>query len=142
MVWWTFVYWFLREVRDINNQTIQTVSPEARVPKSWTLERLLNNSRISAIWSFVSGTNGDESILSILHRNVKLRLLKLLSNYSAKSIVIALMYGSCHIQNVLISVEYWNCPQTLNVYLHFAIWMGQIQSKLIYIFVTYELACL
>ena len=28
--------------------------------------------------------------------------------------------------------------QTLNVYLLFAIWMGQIQSKLIYIFVTNE----
>jgi hypothetical protein len=30
----------------------------------------------------------------------------------------------------------------LDVYLLFAIWMGQIQSKLIYIFVTYRLASL
>ena len=29
------------------------------------------------------------------------------------------------------SVEYKNCCQTLDVYLLFAIWMGQIQSKLI-----------
>jgi len=53
-----------------------------------------------------------------------------------------LMCGSCHIQNVPIGVEYQNCHQTLDVYLLFAIWMGQIQSKLIYIFVTYELASL
>ena len=49
------------------------------------------------------------------------------------------MSGSSHIQSVLIGVEYRNCRQTLDAYLLFAIWMGQIQSKLIYIFVTYEL---
>ena len=38
--------------------------------------------------------------------------------------------------HVLIGVEYQNCCQTLDVYLLFAIWMGQIQSQLIYIFVT------
>jgi hypothetical protein len=52
------------------------------------------------------------------------------------------MSGSSHIQSVLIGVEYQNCCQTLEVYLLFAVWMGQIQSKLIYIFVTYELASL
>ena len=31
------------------------------------------------------------------------------------------MCGSCHIWNVLIGVEYWNCRQTLDVYLLFAI---------------------
>jgi hypothetical protein len=45
--------------------------------------------------------------------------------------------GSSHIQSVLIGVKYRNCHQILDVYLLFAIWMGQIQSKLIYIFVTY-----
>ena len=50
--------------------------------------------------------------------------------------------GSCHIRSVLIAIEYQNCRQTLDVYLLFAIWMGQIQSKLIYIFVTYGLASL
>ena len=34
-----------------------------------------------------------------------------------------------------------NCCRTLDVYL-LAIWMGQIQSKLVYIFVTYELTSL
>ena len=48
-------------------------------------------------------------------------------------------YGSCHIPNVLIGVEYRNCCQTLDVYLRFAIWMGPMQSKLIYKFVTYGL---
>ena len=52
------------------------------------------------------------------------------------------MSGSSHIGSVLIGVEYQNYCQTLDVYLLFAIWMGQIQSKLIYIFVTYELAYL
>ena len=52
----------------------------------------------------------------------------------------SLMCGSCHIRNVLIGVEYQNCRQT--IYFLFAIWMGQIQSKLIYIFVTYGLASL
>ena len=49
-----------------------------------------------------------------------------------------LMSGSCHIRSVLIGVKYRN----LDVYLLFAIWIGQIQSKLIYIFVTYGLATL
>ena len=53
-----------------------------------------------------------------------------------------LVSGSSHIQIVLIGVKYRNWCRTLDVYLLFAIWMGQIQSKLIYIFVTYGLACL
>ena len=52
------------------------------------------------------------------------------------------MSGSSHIRSVLIDVEYQSCRQTFVVYLLFAIWMGQIQSKLIYICVTYELASL
>jgi hypothetical protein len=39
------------------------------------------------------------------------------------------MCGSFHIPNVLIGVEYQNCPQILDVYLLFAIWMETIQSK-------------
>ena len=50
------------------------------------------------------------------------------------------MSSSSHIQSVLIGIEYRNCCRTLDVYLLFAIWMGKIQSKLIYIFVTYGLA--
>ena len=49
--------------------------------------------------------------------------------------------GSSHIGSVRIGVEYQNYYRTLDVYLLFAIWM-QIQSKLIYIFVTYGLASL
>ena len=48
------------------------------------------------------------------------------------------MSGSSHIRSVLIGVEYRNYYRTLDVYLLFAIWMGQIQSKLIYIFVSYR----
>ena len=47
---------------------------------------------------------------------------------------------SSHNQSVLIGVKYCNCLQTLDVYLLFAVWVGQIKSKLIYIFVTYGLA--
>ena len=47
------------------------------------------------------------------------------------------MSSSSHIRSVPIGVEYRNCCQTLDGYLLFAIWMGQIQSKLIYIFVNY-----
>ena len=43
---------------------------------------------------------------------------------------------------VLIGVEYQNCCRTFNVYLLFAIWMGQTQSKLIYMVVIYGLASL
>jgi hypothetical protein len=43
--------------------------------------------------------------------------------------IFRLMSGSSHIRSVLIGVEYRNCCQTLDVYLLFAIWMGQIQSK-------------
>ena len=52
------------------------------------------------------------------------------------------MSGSSHIQSVQVGVKYSNCSQTLDVYLLFAIWIGQIQSKLIYIFLTYEPASL
>ena len=48
------------------------------------------------------------------------------------------MFGSSHIRSVLIGVKYQNYRQTLDVYLVFAIWMIQIQLKLIYIFVTYN----
>ena len=41
------------------------------------------------------------------------------------------MRGSFHIRSVLIVVKYQNCRQTLDVYLRFAIWIGQIQSKLL-----------
>ena len=41
------------------------------------------------------------------------------------------MRGSSHIQSVLIGVEYRNSRRTLDVYLRFAIWIGQIQSKLL-----------
>ena len=47
------------------------------------------------------------------------------------------MPGSSHIRSVLIGLEYLNYHRILDVYLLFAIWMEQIQSKLIYIFVTY-----
>ena len=50
------------------------------------------------------------------------------------------MSGSSHIQSVLIGVEYRNWRLTLDVYLLFAILIGQIQSKLNYRLVTYKLA--
>ena len=55
---------------------------------------------------------------------------------------ISFMSGSSHIRNVLIIVEYRNYHRNLDVYLLFAIWMGHILLKLIYIFVTCELASL
>ena len=41
------------------------------------------------------------------------------------------MPGLSHIQSVLIGVKYRNGRRTLDVYLRFAIWIGQIQSKLL-----------
>ena len=46
-------------------------------------------------------------------------------------LMITLMSGSSHIPSVLIGVEYRNCRRTLDVYLCFAIWIRQIQSKLL-----------
>ena len=46
------------------------------------------------------------------------------------------MHGSSHTQSVLIFIEYQNCCRTLDVYLRFAIWIGQIQSKLLNELVT------
>ena len=40
--------------------------------------------------------------------------------------------GSSHIRSVLVGVKYKNCRRTLDVYLHFAILLGQIKSKLNY----------
>jgi hypothetical protein len=50
------------------------------------------------------------------------------------------MCGSCHIGSVLIGVEYQNWHWTLDVYLLFAILLGQIYQKLNYRLVTYKLA--
>ena len=52
------------------------------------------------------------------------------------------MCGSSHIRGGLNGAEYQNFCQTLDVYLLFAIWIGQVKSKLIYIFVTYGLSSL
>ena len=49
------------------------------------------------------------------------------------------MSGSSHIQSVLIGVEYQNCRATLDVYLLFAILLGQRKSKVNYRLVTYKL---
>ena len=49
-------------------------------------------------------------------------------------------YFWCHIQNVLIGVKYRNCCQTVDVYLVFAILLGQIISKINQRLVTYKLA--
>ena len=51
-----------------------------------------------------------------------------------------LVSGTSNIRSVLIGIEY--CGGILNVYSLFVIWMGQIQSKLIYMFVTYGVASL
>ena len=40
--------------------------------------------------------------------------------------------GSSHIQSFIIGVEYRNCCRTLNVYLLFALLLGQTKSKLNY----------
>ena len=50
------------------------------------------------------------------------------------------MCGSCHIRNFVIGMEYQNCRRTLDVYLLFAILLGQIKSELNYRLVTYKLA--
>ena len=50
------------------------------------------------------------------------------------------MCGLCHNRRVLIGVGYQNWRQTLDVYLLFAILLGQIKSKLNYRLVTYKLA--
>ena len=46
------------------------------------------------------------------------------------------MRGSSHILTVLIGEEYRNFRRTLDVYLRFGIWIGQIQSKLLNRLVT------
>ena len=94
------------------------------------------------------------SIYSVFYRDLHVIILKFI-RFKKVCVVIAmqcggirvfqdlhLMWGSCHIRNVLIGVEYQNWRQTLDAYLLFAIWMGQMQSKLIYIFVSFGLASL
>ena len=46
------------------------------------------------------------------------------------------MRGLSHIRTVLIGEEYRNFRRTLDVYLRFGIWIGQIQSKLLNRLVT------
>ena len=53
-------------------------------------------------------------------------------NYdSGYQYIFELMSGSSHIQSVLIGIKYRNCCRTLDVFLRFAIWIGQIPSKLL-----------
>ena len=51
-------------------------------------------------------------------------------NFSLKNVVnnFSFMSGSSHMRSVLIGVEYRKCSRTLDAYLLFAIWMGQIHS--------------
>ena len=72
------------------------------------------------------------------------RRLKFHAEFTAQLGQKAKFQHKSHICSVLIGVEYRKCRQTLDVYLHyfFGIWMGQIQSKLIYIFVTYGVGSL
>ena len=45
----------------------------------------------------------------------------------------SVILATSHILSVLIDVEYRNCCRTWDEYLLLAIWMEQIQSKLIYL---------
>ena len=62
---------------------------------------------------------------------VDIELIKIWEKYCKQ------ISGSCHIRIVLIVVEFRNCCGTLDVYLLFAIRMGQIQLRLKYTFLTY-----
>ena len=90
------------------------------------------------------GTSFDHQSLIHSDRNYTyLHWQKMLKKLTIKvDLFVVLIFGSSHIWSVLIGVKYWNCCQTFIVYLRFALQMGQIQSKLIYIFVTYWLASL
>ena len=91
---------------------------------------------VSLVWTF-------DFYLNLPYRTVSsVFTLKDKQSDDVFKCLIKLMCGSCHTQSVLISVEYRNCLQTLDIYLLFAIWMGQMQSKLICIFVTYGLTSL
>ena len=73
------------------------------------------------------------NVIVIENHTSLLQALELTENINCKYCLIyhSSMSGSSHIRRVLIGVEYRNCHLTLDVYLLFAIWMGQIQSKLI-----------
>ena len=53
--------------------------------------------------------------------------------FGEKPYFLQIRFGSSHIQSVLIGVQYRNCWLPLDVYLLFAILLGQIKSKLSYI---------
>jgi hypothetical protein len=63
--------------------------------------------------------------------NLAIKTSSIATQKRINQILCFVMCESCHIRNVLIGVEYRNCRQTLDADLIFAIWMGQIQSKLI-----------
>ena len=51
--------------------------------------------------------------------------------WASSSKFVKLLHGSSHIQSIRISVKYRIYCQNLDVYLRFAIWIGQMQSKLL-----------
>ena len=63
-------------------------------------------------------------ILSIQKMHFRPHLSKNLTNFDP-------LKNKLHIISVLIGVKYQNCCQTLDVYLHFAIWIMQFQIKLL-----------
>ena len=70
----------------------------------------------------------------ILEKKYEIKVRSIFDQWS--HLYFSLVSSSSHVQSVVIRVKYRNCRRTLDVYLLFALWMGQIQSKLIYILVT------
>ena len=65
-----------------------------------------------------------------------------ISMYSSFNAGLITYFGHLVLGDLVLNIKTENCCQTLDVFFLFAIWIWQIQSKLIYIFVTYGMASL
>ena len=111
-------------------------------------EGVLNITVLSYVWSNTKqkGSDQNNQQLEIIPRKRSVFLFgfrfKLILNWTFFCSKRTKHFWPIHFifEVFLIGVKFRNCPRILDVYLVFAIWMGQIQSKLIYIFVNYGMA--
>ena len=81
-------------------------------------------------------------IISTLGSNLRMsnQVSKKKLEYLVLSTYLRIVSCSSHIRSILIGDEYRNCSRTLDVYLFFAILLGQIKSKIYYRLLNHKLA--
>ena len=102
-----------------------------------------SNSAIIMAYDYFGGLTDDQNVWKYYSYNQGAWMTSAPNDTSVQCCqTVIVMCGSCHIGNVLIGVEYRKLSSNFECLFTFCFLMGQIQSKLIYIFLTCGLASL